>query len=158
MHGNAAAARLLRQATPVGCLEALKTAVHMAVREAPDEAQAGLKTARALLPAVQPAEALRLLTARGALSLPLFADLAAHWRLTGAQWQQVPCPCPGLGRALPAVHQRSEEEAALLVAHLPPADSARLQTFALALHRSQRRLDIHLPNELVHHLLSLFDC
>ena len=158
MHGNAAAARLLRQATPVGCLEALQTAVCMAVREAPDEAQAYLDTARALLPAVQPAEALPLLVARGDLTLPLFPELAMDWPLTAAQWQQVPSPCPGLGRALPAVHQRSEEEAALLVAHLPPADSTRLRTFALALHRSQRRLGIHLPSELVHHLLSLFDC
>jgi hypothetical protein len=36
----------------------------------------------------------------------------------------VPTPCAGLGAALPAVLQRSVEEAALLVRHLPPADQA----------------------------------
>ena len=161
MRGNAAAAHLLVRAEPNTAWIALQTALEhapaAAAGTAPGDVQAYLDTARALLPAVQPAEALPLLAAGGDLTLPLFPDLAAHWPLTAAEWQQVPSPCHGLGRALPAVLQRSNEEAALLVAHPQPADSTRLQTFALALHRSQRLLDIHLPNELVHHLLSLFD-
>ena len=160
--GNAAAARLLVRAEPNGAWLALKAALAFApdaaAGTAPGDVQAYVNTARALLQTVQPAEALPLLVARGDLALPLFPDLTAHWPLTAAQWQEVPSPCPGLGHALPAVLQRSEEEAALLVAHLPPADSARLQTFALALHRSQRSLSIHLPSELVRRLLSLFDC
>jgi len=83
--------------------------------------------------------------------------VAVHWPLTAAQWQQVPAPCPGLGGALPAVLARSEAEAALLVPRLPPADAARLRTFALALHRAQRRMHIFLPAELARHVLSLFD-
>lgn len=52
----------------------------------------------------------------------------------------VPCPCPGLGRALPAVLARSEAEAAQLVARLPPGDGQRLRTSALSLHRRQQQL------------------
>ena len=66
-------------------------------------------------------------------------------------------PCPGIGAVLPAALQRSAAEAALLVTRLPPADAARLRTFALALNRSQRRLGVFLPAELAGRILSLFD-
>lgn len=108
-----------------------------------------------MVPAVSSDVLLPLLVPRVDLALSLFPDLAEHWPLT-AQWRQVPTPCPGLGRALPFVLHRSEAEAALLVAHLPAADSACLRTFALALHRAQRRLAIHLPRELVGRVLCLF--
>ena len=58
---------------------------------------------------------------------------------------------------MPAVMQRSETEAAALVAHLPPSDSARLRAFALALRCAQRCLHIHLPGDIVCRMLSLFD-
>lgn len=115
-----------------------------------------LQTTRAVLPAIPPEVSLPLLLGRADLAMPLFPDLAEHSPLTAAQWQQVPTPCPGLGRALPFVLHRSEAEAALLVAPLPAADSARLRTFALALHRTQRRLGFHLPSELVGRVLCLF--
>ena len=69
----------------------------------------------------------------------------------------MPAPCPGLGRALPAVLQRSDAEAARLAAHLPAADRQRLRAFALALHRRQQRLRVYLPSAIMHRILSLFD-
>ena len=116
-----------------------------------------LDAARPLLAAMPPQLALPILMQRGQLALPLYADLAACWPLGEAQWQQVPAPCPGLGRALPAVLQRSEAEAALLVAHLPTADRQRLRAFALALHRRQQQLRVYLSTAILHRILSLFD-
>lgn len=84
-----------------------------------------------------------------------YAALATHLPLTPQQWQRLPTPCPGLGRALPAVLARSEAEAAVLVAHLPPADAARLRTAALSLHRLQRGLQLELPAHLVGRMLAL---
>lgn len=88
---------------------------------------------------------------------PLYADLAAHLTLAPAQWQRVPTPCPGLGRALPAVLTRSEAEAARLVAHLPPAEAACLRTAALCLHRLQRSLQLEaaVPAPLLGRILAL---
>lgn len=86
---------------------------------------------------------------------PLFAALAAHLPLTPQQWQRLPTPCAGLGCALPAVLARSEAEAALLVAHLPPADAERLRTAALSLHRLQRRLQLELPAQLLGRMMAL---
>jgi hypothetical protein len=43
----------------------------------------------------------------------------------------VPIPCPGIGRALPAVLFHSAEQARQLVQHLLPADAQRLRTAAL---------------------------
>jgi len=162
LKGNAAAARLLDQATPGGDAKALQIAVSSAMTgpaqcRAPNAVQRYLDTACAMLVAVPPDVSLPILLGAGGVALPLCIDVAANWPLTAAQWQQVPRPCPGLGRALPAVVQRSEAEAAALVVHLPPADSARLRAFALALHCAQRFLHIHLPSAVVHRLLSLFD-
>ena len=86
---------------------------------------------------------------------PLYVDVAACMPLSPAEWQQVPTPCPGLGRALPAVLARSEAEAALLVAHLPPADTERLRVAALSLHRAQRALQLDVPPALLGRMLSL---
>lgn len=70
----------------------------------------------------------------------LYAPLVARQPLTASQWAQVPSPCVGLGAALPAVLQRSEQEAALLVRHLCAAERARLRTAALCLaHVTVRR-------------------
>ena len=157
MGGNAAAAHLLLQAAPGGAERALETALLKVSAEDDGDAPRYLDTARAILAAVPPDVSLPMLVHEADVALPLFTDVATHWPLTAAQWQQVPSPCPGLGRALPAVMQRSETEAAALVAHLPPSDSARLRAFALALRRAQRRLHIHLPGEIVCRMLSLFD-
>ena len=133
--------------------------------EATPTPMAYLETALLLLEATPPEAALPILTSAWQqqqldphqLLSPLHATLVACWPLSEAQWQRVPAPCPGLGRALPAVLQRSEAEAALLVAHLPAADRQRLQAFALALHRMQRQLGIDLPAGICLRILSLFD-
>lgn len=101
---------------------------------------ASLEATRPLLAAMPPSIALPVLQQRGELALPLFANLVEQWPLSRQQWQLVPCPCPGLGRALPAVLARSEAEAAQLVARLPPGDGQRLRTSALSLHRRQQQL------------------
>lgn len=116
-----------------------------------------LEAARPLLGAMPPEAALPILGQRGQLALPLVADLAARWPLARELWQQVPSPCPGLGRALPAVLARSEAEAAQLVARLPAADRHRLRTFALSLQRRQQQLRVYLPAPLVHRILALLD-
>lgn len=174
MAGNVPAVRLLLDAAPQTAhmrdmklnMTPLEAGLDMAVRLAGQEAQEApgdalsadgcLDAARVLLAVAPPNVSLPLLAQHGDLVLPLFSEVAVHWPLT-AQWQQVPAPCPGLGGALPAVLARSEVEAALLVPRLPPADDARLRTFALALHRAQRRMHIFLPAELARHVLSLFD-
>ena len=179
VQGNAAAVQLLVQAAPealhmsAGQEEltpfeaALSVAAAAAARQAeqPDadnelqfkHPSAYLDAARPILAALPPDTSLPSLSVLDAPFIPLFPDVAAHWQLTAAQWALIPSPCPGLGKALPATLQRSEAEAALLVAHLPPADSARLRTFALALHRAQRQLGVFLPAELAGRILSLFD-
>ena len=117
--------------------------------------------ARALLPAsgLSAAQGLDLLAAVPAqaqpLVQPLYADLAAHMPLTVRQWLRVPSSCRGLGSALPAVLARSEVEAALLLAHLSPADAERLRTAALSLHRVQRSLQLSVPAALVGRMLAL---
>ena len=110
-----------------------------------------------MMPHVMPDAALDSLPLLVSPALPFYTDLVLHHPLDAAQWQQVPSPCPGLGRALPTVLQRSQAEAARLVAHLPAADRAHLQAFALALQRRQRRLGVPLPAELANRILSLFD-
>lgn len=88
--------------------------------------------------------------------LPLYACVAARLPLTEAEWALVPLPCPGLGSALPAVLQRSEAEAALLVARLPASDKERVHTFALCLARAERERQLPpLPGPLVARLLAL---
>ena len=88
---------------------------------------------------------------------PFYADLAAHLRMTPRQWLRVPAPCRGLGTALPAVLERSQFEAALLLAHLPPAAAERLRVAALSLHRLQRSLllEAAVPAALVGRILAL---
>jgi len=92
------------------------------------------------LPLLQHPEQLLELLAdwEGEAARPLYPILAARQSLTPQQWGQVPSSCPGLGAALPAVLERSAQEAAHLVRHLPPADRQRLSTAALCLARAQR--------------------
>lgn len=115
-----------------------------------------------LLPLTPPDMALPLLTSwpktpSVRASQPFLTDYLALWPLSSAQWELVPTPCPGLGRALPAVLARSDAEAAQLVARLPDSDRSRLRTFALCLHCCQRCAGVQLPPVLVHRILSLFD-
>lgn len=114
--------------------------------------------ARALLAASPLPAVLTSLLAAGAAALPLFADLAMLRPEFGMdEWRRVPAPCPGLGRALPAVLDRSHDQAAQLVAHLLPEDRLRLRTYALCLARVQRRRRVYLPQHIVERLLGLFD-
>ena len=177
VQGNAAAVQLLVQAAPEALhmsagqeeLTPFEAALSVAAAAAQQAEQpdadnelqfkhpsAYLDAARPMLAALPPDISLPSLSVLDAPFIPLFPDVAAHWQLTAAQWALIPAPCPGLGRALPAALQRSEAEAALLVARLPPADSDRLRAFALALHRAQRQLGVFLPAELAGRILSLF--
>ncbi|KAL4430157.1 hypothetical protein ABPG77_004939 [Micractinium sp. CCAP 211/92] len=88
----------------------------------------------------------------GALA-PLYARVVAAGRLSADQWARVPRPWPPVGRLLPAVLERSREEAGLLVQHLAPDQRAALRAAALSLSRAQARLRSKLPPELVAHIL-----
>lgn len=105
-------------------------------------------------PGQQPASLLQCLNRHVPESLPLFAEVAACYPLSACEWQLIPAPCPGLAAALPAVLERSEAEAALLVAHLPRAERCRLQTAALCLRYAQAVLCVALPQPLVWHILA----
>lgn len=72
------------------------------------------------------------------------------------QWALVPSLCAALRAALPAVLRRSEAEAALLLAHLPPAARERLRTAAQCLQQA----GVRLPEPLVRGILAfcLSDC
>lgn len=87
-----------------------------------------------------------MLTGDADAALPLFGEVAARWPLLPELWHElVPCPCPGLAAALPAVLARSVDEAACLVRHLPEAERQRLHTAALCLGRAQRVHEVPLP-------------
>lgn len=161
LRGNAEAVRLLVAAAPEAALvrdhdgwTPLRCACLMASVSAQPETT---EAVRAILPVVPPASALADLAPyrRLASVQPVYADLAARGRLAPEQWQLFPSPCAGLGGVLPAVLQRSEAEAALLVAHLPAADRERLQTAALCLHRAQQQVGVSLPLALLWHILAL---
>jgi hypothetical protein len=74
------------------------------------------------------------------------AEFVAMRALTEQQWQSVPCPLPGLEKALPAVRARSTREAAEVVRRLSPEQRARLQTTAMCLSRF---LPMHLPTRTI---------
>ena len=80
----------------------------------------------------------------GTFGRQLVAAAVARCPLTPAQWTQVPLACPRLGTALPAVLQRSEAEAAVLVRRMPAGEQHYLRTLALYLGAAQRRG--HLPS------------
>lgn len=74
----------------------------------------------------------------------------------------MPCSCCDAGAAaciFTSLVGQHEPSGAAVAAHphLPAADRQRLWAFALALHRTQRRLRIFLPAELAQRILSLFD-
>lgn len=179
--GNVVAARELARACPaaatlteaVGRLTPLGLALRMAaaalsIPAAPHTTGLGaglrpaadyLEVVRAQLPAIPPAVSLPELRAAGGVHLsqlwePLCADVAMCWRMEALDWQLVPTPCPGLGRALPAVLARSEAEAAHLVARLLADHRARLRAAALALQGRTRRLQVWLPASAVRRILS----
>jgi hypothetical protein len=82
-------------------------------------------------PAAQPA--LGLILAAGQPAVRLLPLLVARLALTAAEWCLLPSPCPQLAAALPAVVQRSAEEAGWLVARLEEQQRARLLAAALCL-------------------------
>jgi ankyrin repeat protein len=113
-------------------------------------AEAPLQPAGELLAAIEGTPAWR------AESRPLlYALVAAHQPLTAAEWARVSTPCAGLGAALPAVLERSVEEAGLLVRHLPRADQTRLRALALSLERCSAACLPPLPTPIVWRLLAL---
>ena len=114
-----------------------------------------LETARLLLPATPPEDALSALGNAGQVALPLYADLAACAALSPGQWQRMPSRCSALAAALPAVLARSAAEAALLVRRLPAEVRQRLCVAALCLGRAQKELQIDLPAALVGQVLAL---
>lgn len=170
-HANAAAVRALCEAAPAavppleGQLCPLERVLwvaqwrHSRPYTARDTLAGALDTAHVLLPYLPPSQVLADLAqyhaSLGALLHPLYAALAARGPLTTEQWRLLPAPCDGLAALLPAVLRRSVAEAALLVPHLPAADRRRLRAAALALHRSQARLRLHLPGELAGRILAL---
>ena len=124
---------------------ALDSAQHHSSLGAEDRAASCIEAARLLLPASPLQAALAALALAGSGALPLFADLAACRPLSAAQWQRVPPACPALGSALPAVLQRSEAEAGLLVHRMKETERCRLRTAALCLARAGRRAGAALP-------------
>lgn len=85
---------------------------------------------------------------------PLFVEFAtARCPLPSQQWDQLPVPCAGLTRALPAALHLSHNQARMLVQHLPPADVAVLRTALLCLARQQRSCGVELPPPLVERIL-----
>lgn len=109
----------------------------------------------AALPPAQVLAALAVASEAGHDVGCLYVPLLARSPLNAHEWAEVPCPCAGLGAALPAVVERSVDEAALLVQRLPPADRERLRCAALCLHRTQRALSAPLPTPLAWRLLAL---
>lgn len=96
------------------------------------------------------------LAAAGTAAQPFYADFVVQRQpLSDEEWAAVPTPCQGLHRALPAVLERSEQQAQQLVRHLTAAEVQRLQCGALCLARVQRCCGVHLPVPLVWRLLGL---
>ena len=157
----APAAALVRDES--GCLPLKKAVLRLRNEiqygEGSDSVRHLREAALCLIEATPPADCLAIATHPPLrdVCLPLFPHIVACHALTEAEWQLVPSPCPGLAAALPAVYRRSAAEAALLVAHLPPADRLRLRTAALCLTCTQNQLHVHLPGPLVGRILSLFD-
>ena len=108
-----------------------------------------LLDAMQLLPAYWPAADEAMLDRQ-----PLYIDLATCFALSADEWQRVPAPCAGLGRALPAVLARSVNEVRQLVQHLPEEDQQRLHTAALCLSRAQRCHGTFMPAPLVRTILA----
>ena len=91
------------------------------------------------------------------LVLSLLSAAVSRLPLAPHDWHSAPSPCPGLAAALPTVLQRSEAEAARLVAHLPDAERARLRLLALCLSRaSQRRLPAEISRNILAACASAF--
>lgn len=105
-----------------------------------------------------PAEVLHALWSGGIWTRRLYADyVIARLPLSDAEWEAVPSPCGGLGRALPAALDHSAGQAEQLLSRmlLPRAEKARLRTLALCLAREQRRLRVILPSLAVQRVLAL---
>jgi len=163
--GQAAVVRQLLRAHPAGALvrtnsfgTPLQVALGFSGFAARAQSPLHFEAARCLLAegALQLAgELLALLNMMGALALPLYATVVARQPLMPAEWALVPLPCPSMGAALPAVLERSVEEAALLVGHLPVADRQRLQAAALCLAQCCARQQASLPVPIMWHILAL---
>ena len=151
--GHGEAVSLLLQAAPQTALVengAGRRPLHLALR------QHHVGAARFLLlcSGLDTAQLLDVLASCNASLQPLYADLAAHSPLTADQWQRVPALCAAIATALPTVLARLEQEAALVVARLPPSDAERLRVAALSLHHQQRRLRVSLPTVLIRRILA----
>lgn len=85
-------------------------------------------------------------------SADLQARIVACLPLTAFEWASL--PSAALAAAFPAVLARSPMQARLLVAHLLPADAARLRTLALCMARVQRRQGAPVPLPILHAILA----
>ena len=75
----------------------------------------------------------------------LLAEVVARRPLQPYEWAGLPVPCPSLAAVLPTVLERSEVEAASLVAHLPSAMRSQMQAVVLSLARAQAKARTTLP-------------
>lgn len=85
----------------------------------------------------------------------LVPQLVARWRLTALEWGLLPASVPGLWRVLPAVLERSAEEAAALVLHMMAEEREQMWTAALCLARLQRCQGRELPPDVLATILAL---
>ena len=123
-----------------------------------EESDKRAAVAHVLLPAGPAGLALQSLLDSGPAGHGLLPNfVAARLPLSEDLWAQLPMPCPGLGRLLPAVLAMGTEQAQHLVRHLPAADAERLRLAALCLARAQQRTRVHLPPSITGLILSLFD-
>ena len=83
------------------------------------------------------------------LGVQLLPAAVSRRPLAAQTWALLPSPCPDLGVALPAVLERSPEEARRLLWHLSAGERARLWTAALSLARAQREMGVELPAHVV---------
>ncbi|EFN53972.1 hypothetical protein CHLNCDRAFT_58343 [Chlorella variabilis] len=157
---NAAVVQQLLEAAPAMAfaLDAFgHTPLHWALRYSHfnGTAEQVMETACCLVQAalaVQPA--LGILLQYSQRSATLFTDLVARLPLSQEQWHSIPAPCSDLGRALPAVLERSTAEAGWLVRRLAKGQRKRLRAAALSLARAQRGLP-SLPAELSGRILAV---
>ena len=144
-HGRLDAARLLAEAAPHGAIlvEANmgRTPLHRALENG-HASVASYLVGGVRLSSPEIDGVLRAIQHAGfqdsELQRQLLRALVSRHTLTAQQWERIPSPCLGIGTALPAVLQRSEAEAALLLRRMTTSERQRLRTLALCLARAQR--------------------
>lgn len=133
-----------------------RTALQLALSGEPALLEECAPAIRCLLAASSTPSVLLAVASAGVHAQPFFADCAiVRPALTAAEWAMLPSPCPGLGRALPAVLARSQLEACFLVERLPAADRAQLRSAALCLTHARASNGAALPGPVAERILAL---